>query len=1415
MPAAKHFDPVLGIDIHIIQPPGPVPPVPIPHPFVGMIIDPMDYVPILGATVMVNGVPRAQAGSAGEAIPKHIPIGGTFIKPPANECEMFMGSMTVAADGDAFSYLALPVLSCHDVGMITPPRPKKKSKKKIKSMVLPTTVVLPIPAGPPVLVGGPPTISLMALGMRVGMAGLGKAFKKFKKKFKKWRKKKGKGKKPKKGKSPDNAPCGTDAHPVDVVTGACVDTMVDFRSPHGPLFRWVRHYDSSEAGRPGLVGRGFRHEYERTLEIDQDIVRYTGPTGGEVEFPPFPEGANAVTSDGYVLRRIDDAHYQVIEFRKGAMLFRFRTPGSPALLVRMDSSRDSLVFAHDTAGRISQITDNRSYRFRLDYDRAGRVERLSRLTESTQGDRASTIVAYEYDVNGCLVKGFDALGHSFTYRYDSANRLTKLTDRNRYSFTYEFDAAGRCIRTSGEDGLWGAAFEYEPDARITRVKYADGGMWTKEYNENGIVIAVTDPFGGVLTRSVDENGRVVSEKDPAGRVTEFLYNPSGAHTGRRDPFGHFALPYSEEPFPDDPLVPRVPTTAVEWEWGTILNPAHCVSDAIPRSETAPFPPEILRDLVTSEITSLHRRSNLPPRFSFDKLGRMVEETGGGTGGQSWSYDPEGRLTEHRNRNGAVRQFRNSSWNLLAEETNPLGHKIAYTYTIRGEPRTVQDAGGTVTELQRDTKERITSVTRHGVVREHYRWDNADNLVEKLDGAGQPLLKFDLARNGLVSARHLASGEAHQFKHDGNGRVVLAANGPDKTTFSYDKAGRRLEDKRNGRGVTHKFVNRQLAETMMLGRFSVRYHRPDSRSLVITDPLGGEHRFAWSPRGLIFRRLSSGTEELARYGKDGRCLGKVTKHHASRKKFWRRTYRYSAERELVEVHDNQTGVATFVYDAAGRIIEESPPNGQRHAIQYDAAGNILRKSGLADVTVASGNRLQTAGGDSITYNARQHVAGIQGASGEATFDYDSRDMLVAARTRKGDWRAVYDPLGRRVAKESAAGRSEYFWDQDRLAAEVFPDGRCRVYVYADENALVPFLFIDYENDKASPKKGERYFILANQIGAPVRIENDAGQFVWSATYDAYGQVTVDPASTIDFALRFPGHYHDSETGLHYNRNRYYSPKLGRYLQADPIGLAGGLNVYAYPANPLVQVDVNGLSCDGATNKAKGEAEGGPKRTTAKKGEDVGKIADNVGMEKNHLENLSKRSQTNGEIIIVRASNPASMPHHGKPGHVPKGVDCKLKTAKPPDPHAGLVKKPDPMSPDDAKHVKELEDKGWKFDDDGVAHDPNGNKVYGDHDLQGAYHKDEFSGTTSKVNTNDPNYQKGLNDDVCPENPMFQHGANDNFKKPDPNNPGKTKMGRTPEPDEKYVVTKPDGSVTEINGTDELKKFYDEEGIPWPY
>ena len=125
MPVIKHFDPVMGIDIHIVVlPPGV--PTPIPHPHIAMIIDPMDYVPILGATVFIGPLPRASAGTAGKPIP-HIPMGGPFVKPPMNEDEIFMGSAMVLADGDPLSFTALPVLSCQDVGMISPPRKKAQA----------------------------------------------------------------------------------------------------------------------------------------------------------------------------------------------------------------------------------------------------------------------------------------------------------------------------------------------------------------------------------------------------------------------------------------------------------------------------------------------------------------------------------------------------------------------------------------------------------------------------------------------------------------------------------------------------------------------------------------------------------------------------------------------------------------------------------------------------------------------------------------------------------------------------------------------------------------------------------------------------------------------------------------------------------------------------------------------------------------------------------------------------------------------------------------------------------------------------------------------------------------------------------------------------------------------------------------
>ncbi len=210
------------------------------------------------------------------------------------------------------------------------------------------------------------------------------------------------------------------------------------------------------------------------------------------------------------------------------------------------------------------------------------------------------------------------------------------------------------------------------------------------------------------------------------------------------------------------------------------------------------------------------------------------------------------------------------------------------------------------------------------------------------------------------------------------------------------------------------------------------------------------------------------------------------------------------------------------------------------------------------------------------------------------------------TPGGEWESTYDPLGRRVSKTWLGRTTRSYWDDNRLAAERHPDGRLRIYVYVDVEALTPFLFLDYDSDTSAADSGRRYFIATDQIGTPVRVEDDKGQPVWLATVAPYGSTQLRNGSTIDFALRFPGHYEDSELGLFYNRFRHYDPALGRYLQSDPMGIAGGTNLYAYASNPLTAVDVFGLHKpkkeDGPGKKTTGEDdENGRAERKAKKKE----------------------------------------------------------------------------------------------------------------------------------------------------------------------------------------------------------------------
>ncbi|NLS53475.1 RHS repeat-associated core domain-containing protein, partial [Hafnia alvei] len=106
---------------------------------------------------------------------------------------------------------------------------------------------------------------------------------------------------------------------------------------------------------------------------------------------------------------------------------------------------------------------------------------------------------------------------------------------------------------------------------------------------------------------------------------------------------------------------------------------------------------------------------------------------------------------------------------------------------------------------------------------------------------------------------------------------------------------------------------------------------------------------------------------------------------------------------------------------------------------------------------------------------------------------------------------------------------------------------------------------------------------NHLGTPQQLINLNGDIDWSITLDAWGNaLSEENPHQLHQPIRMQGQQYDEESGLHYNRHRYYDPTIGRYITQDPIGLRGGLNFYGYPLDPVIYIDPLGLACSAGTH-----------------------------------------------------------------------------------------------------------------------------------------------------------------------------------------------------------------------------------------
>ncbi|WP_171903441.1 RHS repeat-associated core domain-containing protein, partial [Aeromonas sp. ANP5] len=252
-----------------------------------------------------------------------------------------------------------------------------------------------------------------------------------------------------------------------------------------------------------------------------------------------------------------------------------------------------------------------------------------------------------------------------------------------------------------------------------------------------------------------------------------------------------------------------------------------------------------------------------------------------------------------------------------------------------------------------------------------------------------------------------------------------------------------------------------------------------------------------------------------------------------------------------------------YDAAGRVSQIG-----QNQYRYDKCGRLSEK-----VVSRPGFRPQTT-----------------------QFEWDGFDRLQRVILPDGSrWRYRYDPFGRRIGKEregqvsqlTAITRVHYRWDGDQLVQQQSyrADGNAARQV---QWVYEPGSFRPLAQWEASEQDEHLHYIVTDVAGTARELCSEAGDIIWRGEQRLWGNYRADaiPQPLRRFLgdaandetyceLRYQGQIYDQETGLYYNRHRYFDPELGQYISSDPIGFAGGLRPQGYVHNPLEWVDPLGF------------------------------------------------------------------------------------------------------------------------------------------------------------------------------------------------------------------------------------------------